>query len=720
MKVFENIDAFEQERPTFSGLSEKEIADLSRELRRIIKDLMPLRKSRKATEEYYHNYLCQSEIIERYEEKMDMLRLCQPGRPEQPYKPSGKETHFPEDTLHSALIQVLKDDRYSFGHLYWLMCSRINRQMGIAFYDDIVVSDKVIEYATDFDVEELHAKYKSIGDAIDSLDYLDMRLIDSKKFDPDSDDKVLAKLKERFEGVANYIKELGEKRLTSLDKNVRRPCGQVREIPLYQDSIGYIESGKTEYLTYYDFTKCPIDVSLYPFSVHLGTYSITRTERGLEDASPILNDILQNTYKQVGFAGGSEAEDIFKDTRELLQWLHRTFIEEAHSLYGDDFDRMLTLSKWWTMNTARCISAAFNTDVLPESNSPVPEAGIPDYRSDAWLKCNFFRKTMSEYCLYLTVNAVIQFSYNPYRTVHSVIPFNFYGDKYDEVVSCASSKRIKTEKDRIATSFIHNCGHFRSYLEERLSTLDGKDINAPDAVSERHLIASDIIEMANSYITHVEEAGVSDPAAQKYAFEFWNWFVRCTMEDIIDTDFSKKIFQPLPPEVKSEEDLVVIHNTSEQYKSFCLYYNRQSVQVQKEFLGDCLTKMASKTEADEGADSSDLTEVHEVGIGCTPGPRKGSSHKPFRDYILSADEADNLLTVLHSLIDGKSGASAYKIIYAATKGSYLDKPSYNAVNNEFTISGSESGYNRFFKQTLFPKDTDPINNKIKEELEKLK
>lgn len=720
MKVFENIDAFEHERPTFSGLSEEEIADISREMRRIISDLAPLRKSRKATEEYYHNYLCQSEIIERYEEKMDMLRMCQPGRPEYPYKPSGKETHFSEDILHPALIKVLEDDRYSFGHLYWLMCSRVNRQMGFAFYDDIVVSNKVIEYATDFDVEDLHAKYKSIGDAVDSLDYLDIRLIESKKFDADPDDEVLTKLRNRFESVANYIKELGEKRLASLDKYVSHPEGQVKEVPSYVDSIGYIESGKTEYLTYYDFRACPVNVSKYPFFVRLGTRQITRTERGLEDASPIMKEILHNVYKQVGFAGGTEAEDIFKETKHLLKSLHWCFIDECHNQFGDDFDAIYTHTKWWTLHTARCLNSTFRDDVLPEANSPVPEFDVPNYRADAWMKCNFFRKVMIEYCIYLTVNLVHQMSFNPYKDVHKVIPFNYYGDDYEKVTSAAQKKKLKTEKDREATEYLANCSKFRPYLEKRLSVLDGKQINDPVSVEERHHIATDLIEMANSYLGHLEDAGITDAAALKYAIELWSWIVHGTMDYLIKADLMENYNCVMPSDLTTEEEAERNENTGRQYVSFRSCFNVQMTQAQHEFITYNLSLDRDGAPLKDFADEVEPLEVNDDDKIPTTGPRKGSSRKPFKDYILSTEEADNLLKVFHSLIDGKSGVNVYRILYAAMKGGYINKPSFNAVKNEFSFSGSESGYNRFFKQTLFPEDINPINNKIQEELKKLK
>lgn len=575
MKVFANIDALEKEKPAYCGLGKEELANLCDELRRVVKDLIPLRKSDSATKEYYQKYLCPDDNRE-WARKMKEMQstlanisaLTGVKTVFDEYQPSQKEVSFSEEIFHPALTKVLEDDRYSFGHIYWHLCSRYNRQIGFAFYNDIVVSDKVIEYAVDFDVDEMLSKYHSIGDAIDRLDYIDIRLIESKKFGDDDGNELLAKLKKRFEDVANYVKELSETRLSALEKSVNRKAGQVKEVPRYADSIGYIEAGISFYLTYYDFSKCPVDLNQYPFTIHLGSYQITRTERGLEDASPILKDILQNVYKQVGFAGSSNIGDIVQDTRDLLRTLQWNFYEDCIKKFGNDFDSIITHIKWWSLNTTRCIDHSFNNEVLPAPLIPVPGYDVPNYRGEAWEKCSKFKKLLDEYCVYLAVDLVMKIPFHPYKEVHSVIPFNYYGEDYAARLAAASKKRLKTEKDRVVTDYLVNCQNIRPYLEGRLAQLDGKDINDPESVDERHRIANDLIEMANSYLDRLEGAGITDGTALKFGFEFWIWIVRCTLDYIIRNLFIRNNHELVPSEGACDEEAIRINNTGRQYTSF--------------------------------------------------------------------------------------------------------------------------------------------------------
>ena len=196
---------------------------------------------------------------------------------------------------------------------------------------------------------------------------------------------------------------------------------------------------------------------------------------------------------------------------------------------------------------------------------------------------------MIEYCIYLTVNLVHQMSFNPYKDVHKVIPFNYYGDDYEKVTSAAQKKKLKTEKDREATEYLANCSKFRPYLEKRLSALDGKEINDPESVEERHHIASDLIEMANSYLGHLEDAGITDAAALKYAIELWNWIVHGTIDYLIKAELMENYNCVMPPDLTTEEEAERNENTGRQYVSFRSCFNVQMTQAQHEFITYCLS-----------------------------------------------------------------------------------------------------------------------------------
>lgn len=584
MKVFANIDALENEQPPYNALSEKEVGVLCNELRRVIRDLIPLRKSEKATSEYYRRYLCPED---RHQSALNWKRIQSQLVPSvaekysiEEYKPSRKEVSFPEEIFHQALIRVLADDRYSFGYLYWLLCSRYNRVAETEVYKDIIVTDKAVEYAVDFDIDELYERFNAL-DAVDRMDYLEIRLIESKRFDVEGGGAQLKILKKRFEDVAEYIKDIAQKRLSYLDQSLSHPSSHVKAVPQYVDSTEFIESGQSSYLTFYNFKACSVDVSQYPFSLPLERYKVTRTEKGLEDASHILVDILHNVYKQVGFARNEAADEIISDTKKLLRDLNWSFYADCLNYWGEDFEEIHRLAKLWSVNTIKCLVSAFQNDVLPKPLPAFGDTSIPNYRSEVWRRCNLFRKTISEYCLYLAMNMLRQVNFNPYHEIYSVIPFNYYGADYTTVVSAAKKKRLKTEKDREATDFLANCSKLRPYLENRLAALDGKGVSDPDSVNERRQIVSDLIEMADSYLTHLEDQGVTGRKALEYAFDLWVWLVRGTIDYIIKINFSET--SRLLNQVDSDEEAERLNNTGRQYVSFHHMFNSQMVQVQRDF-----------------------------------------------------------------------------------------------------------------------------------------
>ena len=491
--------------------------------------------------------------------------------------------------------------------------------------------------------------------------------------------------------------------------------GQVKEKPSFVDSMGFIESGKTDYLTYYDFAMCPMDVSRYPFSVHLGAYQISRTARGLEDAPPILYDILGNVYRQVAIVGAIEADAILQNTKQLMKSLFECFTGECRRQFNDDFGEVLQRAKWWTMHTSRCLNDVYSVEVLPGANSPSPECGFTNHRVDAWQRTNSFRETMIDYCIYLTVEYALHSPCSPYKDVHGIVPFNYYGDDYERVVSAAQKKKLKTDSDRVATDYLTNVMRFRPYLESRLAVLDGKEMDDPVAVEERNRIAKDLIEMANSYLLHIEEAGVTAPAIQKYAIELWDWIASRTMEIMIESDLSWNHCCFLPSELSSEENTRVINNTSAQYSSFRKTFNRQFVKSKAEFIG-------GMAEADTQTGLDDEEPIEEIIDEIpTPGPKKGKPRKSFEECVIKTGDSDSLIKILHTMLDGKSGKDVYQVLYAAMKRGLITKPSYRAIMNEFSISGSESGYNDYFaKYPLSDDKIDPIVDRIKQEMKDLK
>ena len=113
MRVFANIDTLEKEKPAYCGLGKEELANLCDELRRVVKDLIPFRKSDSATKEYYQKYLCPDDNRE-WARKMKEMQstlanisaLTGVKTVFDEYQPPQKEVSFSEEIFHPALTKV--------------------------------------------------------------------------------------------------------------------------------------------------------------------------------------------------------------------------------------------------------------------------------------------------------------------------------------------------------------------------------------------------------------------------------------------------------------------------------------------------------------------------------------------------------------------------------------------------------------------------------------
>lgn len=84
----------------------------------------------------------------------------------------------------------------------------------------------------------------------------------------------------------------------------------------------------------------------------------------------------------------------------------------------------------------------------------------------------------------------------------------------------------------------------------------------------------------------------------------------------------------------------------------------------------------------------------------------------FKDKII-AENKDEVLNKLHSMIDGKRGKNIALVIFASVEIGLILKPTYKEVKNEFGNIGAESGYNNYLNKSKF---SDSEINGIKKRL----
>jgi hypothetical protein len=159
MKVYKNIEKAKNFRP---------------ELKKVIDDLVPLRDNRSATEAYYDEFL---ETDRKYriwcDDKRDWEMNRNSDRKFPDFKlPKGAIAPDEARAFRKALLEVISDDKYSFGYLYFLLASEVNREAKRVVLP-CVPDDERIKYATKFDIDEVYEEIKAIDDLNERIDCLE-------------------------------------------------------------------------------------------------------------------------------------------------------------------------------------------------------------------------------------------------------------------------------------------------------------------------------------------------------------------------------------------------------------------------------------------------------------------------------------------------------------------------------------------------------------------
>ena len=92
---------------------------------------------------------------------------------------------------------------------------------------------------------------------------------------------------------------------------------------------------------------------------------------------------------------------------------------------------------------------------------------------------------------------------------------------------------------------------------------------------------------------------------------------------------------------------------------------------------------------------------------------KGIKDVSFKDCLL-VDDKDELLKLLHNLIDGKKGKFVAKVIKVCCDNGLMEKPTFTQVMDEFGDIGNKSGYNKYVAYRFDSDEKKPIVEALKE------
>lgn len=155
MKVYNNIE----------NLNISEIEKL--ELTKHIVNLAAHRKDSIWTEYYVSTYLQTDKLFRKW---------CDDSYPELKKftSPNGALKVNEAEKMRKILLDVIEDDKYSFGHLYHCLGSEQNRKKGYVEYK-CVFKQEEIGYAVDFDINDLIEQADGIDDLRNRLNFINKK-----------------------------------------------------------------------------------------------------------------------------------------------------------------------------------------------------------------------------------------------------------------------------------------------------------------------------------------------------------------------------------------------------------------------------------------------------------------------------------------------------------------------------------------------------------------
>lgn len=166
MKVFSNIEKL--------NIS---IDDKSK-LKKVVNELVPLRKNRKATYDYIETHLEIDERLNDYNYWCMSVDLNK-GNIINPYGDSFKQNegeikYKKIGEFRNNLLTVIEDDKISFGYIYYFLTSAENRKAKSTIYHNVFTHEEIL-YAIDYDIDELRKDAEGIEDLKKRFLYLEKR-----------------------------------------------------------------------------------------------------------------------------------------------------------------------------------------------------------------------------------------------------------------------------------------------------------------------------------------------------------------------------------------------------------------------------------------------------------------------------------------------------------------------------------------------------------------
>lgn len=548
MKVFDNIHKWAAEHKTEIDSAAGYPTDIENVLVSIVTDLMDLRKSRALTRQYYDNRLRLSTHASEHYRVLREQALNGIEIKDWDYKPREGEYEVPEELLHNALLSVIMDDKYSFGYLYWHLATEVNRTMGLT-YKDAVIPEEVINYAVDFDIDELKKEFMSKPTPQEKKIFAVVRRAESALVLNLDNNEILARLKEKYETAAKVLIEVAEQEMGINGAEQSNPTPTQPDQPQKgngqadrQGALKEMKQAKAENEPHRKLAELETG-KLFRHESDLFYFNIWGTEYDKLMEAAKVKGIESDGYKQfvdketnasafvqwltkrfrwLVCASQLDVEMTFAETRDMLRDSLKSFLQRLPKQYDHmSLDLFSDIANW-----AR--------KVLPLSMTAFAEA--EDYIDELVKKGTLggeeeinVRKCMSLYhyllCKYanaLVLSAFTEISEKQGWGFPKHIFYNFWGSDYEQLRADAEKQLIKSDDEHRMINCFRNYDHFYEQFNSQAIAFASDKVNSKSYNAHKKELKEWLHRLEVDYLNRIRSQGSPAKVELEYALEAWS------------------------------------------------------------------------------------------------------------------------------------------------------------------------------------------------------
>lgn len=480
MKVTDNLENYSI--PPRFRLSIEQEEELARIVAEIIPELEKRRHSKLQTRKYFKQHLCYSTNI-RYDNAVKGKDGDQYEEGES-YTPLPGEYTWTSDLLQSVLLDVLSVERLKYGYIVNLLQDDIMQRGTLRRNLDWEISDGLIRFANEFDIEEIRDHIAKFSDIKKRIAYLQTKKADfqvcgyltpkeMKDWGEEFLEKISALIEVEEKKLALYPSGLEptEQAGSYTKANSQLPDTSAEAAP--SDEYSYLLS---EYAT-------RTDIYYNPEIMGLG--QITDVDRLLKSDFYIRQEpnnrsflhILLRYFREsfTDTDGVKKNEAIMLEAANMMDRLFEDYVDRITEVYEDTPHRYIQLIANWVDNTIQLIDKAYlqadlyYTDKANDAHTGLPIGGM------------FDTGFMRTYLYDLVYNKYVQGAgmfFGPIdKSFSKVIRYNFWGDNYDAYYKSLVNKLALPPEKRALVYQKANTEWLEGTLSDRYSTYEEQKLN---------------------------------------------------------------------------------------------------------------------------------------------------------------------------------------------------------------------------------------------------